>query len=99
MTVINFDIDGRAMMLEVTGHATGSPEACAGISAIVEALSTYISVSAHVSRVCEHKVDDGNCIFRVSGDSALAEVWRMACIGLKQIALAYPGQVSMEWEK
>lgn len=100
MTTITCEIVGNEMSIELDGHATGSPEACAGVSAIVEALGTYIKGAGkrHVYKLYEHWVSPGSCGFRLRGDSAMAEVWRMACIGLTQISMAYPGQVSMTWE-
>lgn len=94
---IIFDKDQRNcnVMLEASGHATGSVEACAGVSAIVEALNAYVQVSVHVSETYEHIVEPGHFVIRASGDVVLGEVWRMACIGLKRIALSYPKQVSV----
>lgn len=97
MTIIRCGAAGQDMELEVDGHAAGAPEACAGISAIVEAVSTYVGCSDHVYAVYEHTVQEGYCIIRASGDCAAQEAWRMACIGLAQISMAYPEQVSVEW--
>lgn len=97
MTRVTCEQIGSLFLLKVDGHATGCPEACSGISAIVEALGTYIMQqdNEHVSSVSEFILDSGYCLFKVEGDSALAEVWRMAEIGLKQIAMAHPDFVSV----
>lgn len=99
MTTIICEIAGSEMSLELDGHATGSPEACAGISALVEALGTYIvdAGAKHVHRLYERWIEDGSCGFRLRGDQTMAEVFRLVCIGLMQISMAYPDQVSIQW--
>lgn len=99
MTSIWCEINGEELSLEIEGHATGSPEACAGISALVEALGTYImdAGAGHVNRLYERWIEDGSCGFRLRGDKTMAEVWRLVCIGLMQISMACPDQVSMLW--
>ena len=90
---------GDELLLELDGHATGSPEACAGISALVEALGSYIKadLGQHLDTVHECRVEPGSCAFRVKGDETAAEVFRLVCIGLAQIAMACPEQVSISW--
>lgn len=97
MTRITCEQIGNLFLLEVDGHASGCPEACSGISAIVEALGTYIRQpdNEHVSSVSECVIDSGYCLFKAEGDGALAEVWKLAHIGLAQIAMAYPECVSI----
>ena len=90
---------GEDLVLELDGHATGSPEACAGISALVEALGSYIEADKghHLYAVHECRVEPGSCTFRVKGDETATEVYRLVCIGLAQIAMACPEQVSISW--
>ena len=97
MTKITCEQIGSLFLLEVDGHATGCQEACSGISAIVEALGTYIRQpdNEHVSAVSECMIDSGYCLFKVEGDEALAQVWKLAHIGLAQIAMAHPAFVSI----
>lgn len=92
---------GDELALEVAGHATGSPAACAGISALVEALGTYIEADqgTHIHKVLAHTVEPGACSLRVEGDEAAAQVWRLVCIGLAQIAMACPEQVRLVGER
>lgn len=96
MTRITCEQIGSLFLLEVDGHATGCKESCSGISAIVEALGTYIRQpdNEHVSSVSEFILESGYCLFKVEGDETLAEVWKIAEIGLKQISLAHPDFVS-----
>lgn len=99
MTTIRCAIDGETLSLEIDGHATGCQEACSGISALVEALGTYVvrADDGHAKKVLDMSLEPGRCLFRVIGDSTMAEVWRVVCIGLIQISMAYPDAVSVVW--
>ena len=101
MTAIKCSIGDGEYTLEADGHAAGSPEACAGISAIVETLDGYLTNASgeHVYSIHEKWVEDGTAGFSASGDDALGEVWRAACIGLMKISLSYPDFVSVNWEE
>lgn len=101
MTVIRCCIGDGTYNLEADGHAVGSPEACAGISALIEMLDGYLENAGddHVWTIHERWAEDGTACVRASGDEALGEVWRAACIGLTRIALAYPQIVSVEWKE
>lgn len=99
MTTIRCAIDGDDMTLEIDGHAAGCQEACSGISALAEALGTYIGHAGedHATKVLDMTLEPGRCSFHVHGDDTMAEVWRMVCVGLIQISMAYPDAVSAVW--
>lgn len=101
MTVIRCSIGDGEYSLEADGHAVGSPEACAGVSALIEALDGYLENAGddHVWSIHERWAEDGSACFRASGGEDLGEVWRAVCIGLTRIALAYPQAVGVEWGK
>lgn len=91
--------DNGECRLRAQGHATGSVEACAGVSAILEALDGYLSYGGgHVKEIRERWIAPGDVGLDVMGDEALRQVWRMAGIGLMRIAKAYPAQVCVSWE-
>ena len=81
------DEKDRVHQINAYGHATGSPEACSGISAILYALVGWIRNTPAASGA-------GSCISMESGDALIAfndcdgaaACMDMAVIGLAQIA-------------
>ena len=81
---------GEVCRLSVDGHATGSPEVCAGVSAVVYALAGYLT-----NRVpeAEIRLDSGRAQISCRGQRAMFE---MAWIGLAQIEKAHPEFIRVE---
>ncbi len=90
MTIISARTESGEYIIEAKGHATGSEQVCAGISAIMYALAGVIQ-----NRLVDGSYtisDSGEARCEFSGENAQA-FYDMTVIGLKQIALSYPGFV------
>lgn len=81
------NIDGRNCLLTMDGHATGSEVVCAGASAIVYALAGYL---ANTDCVHESDLESGKAKVSCVGDKGVQAAFRMAGIGLAQLAQQYP---------
>lgn len=82
--------------LRAEGHATGSQEACSGISAITNALMLYaVNEVSHVSTIHTREEEDGHFCLRFTGDDQAGAAWKMAVMGLVSISKAYPQQVEI----
>lgn len=84
--------------LSADGHATGSEQACAAVSAVLYGLSGYLANGGAHARLLESPdMESGRVRLRFTGDAAAEEVWRMALISLLQIQAAEPERVRVEW--
>ncbi len=95
MTDITMWAGGGRYGLRAEGHATGSVEACAGISGILYALAGYLrngELAGMVHGVEVYLAPGRSCICFAGGREAEA-AFTMAEIGLRQIALSCPEQV------
>lgn len=92
MTKAYYKMDRSKMFLCLQGHAVGSPEVCAGISAIVYALAGYLKNAEAENRANIYTIDlnSGNVELQVTGDDRTGGAFESAIIGLKQIAQKYP---------
>ena len=88
MTECTLKTDGMNHEITCKGHATGSPEVCAGISALVYALEGFL----------ENYCDD----FHVKHEPGDVEIWyayrdddifHMFLIGLLEIEKGYPDHI------
>lgn len=95
MTVVRYGRTGDRCRLELRGHAAGNPAACAGLSALTNALTLYLE--RHPVRV--HALEEGEGVYRAdfAGDDAAA-VWACVVLGICSIAAAYPEQVEVAGE-
>lgn len=82
--------------LRAEGHATGSQEACSGISAITNALILYaVNEVSHVYTIHTMEEEDGHFCLRFTGDDQAGAAWKMAVMGLISISKTYPEQVQV----
>ena len=95
MTDITMWEGGGWYGLQAVGHATGSVEACAGISGILYALVGYLRNGEREGVVhgVEVSLAPGRSCIRFAGGREAGAAFAMAEIGLRQIALACPEQV------
>lgn len=94
MTKVCVDIDGKDCKLTMEGHATGNEVVCAAASAIAFALSGYlVNAGSHVKKLRENQLESGKACISCIGDECVAAAFRMAGIGLAQIARQYPDQM------
>ena len=95
MTRVRYGRTGDRCRLELRGHAAGNPAACAGLSALTNALTLYLE--RYPVRV--HALEEGEGVYSAdfSGDAAAA-VWACVVLGICSIAAAYPEQVEVAGE-
>lgn len=96
MTRVRYGRTGDRCRLELRGHAAGSSAACAGLSALTNALTLYLERYP----VCVHALEEGEGVYRLDftgGDAAA--VWECVVLGIRSIAAAYPEQVVIGGEK
>lgn len=95
MTVVRYGRTGDRCRLSLRGHAAGNPAACAGLSALTNALTLYLE--RHPVRV--HALEEGEGVYSAdfAGDDAAA-VWACVVLGICSIAAAYPEQVEVAGE-
>lgn len=97
MTKIVIQSDGMTHGLTAVGHATGSREVCAAVSAIVYALGGYLKnleLDGGVE-LCGFMLESGAAEIEASGQEARA-AFKMTAVGLLQIAAKYPDQVAVD---
>ncbi len=91
MTKVCVDINGKNCRLTMEGHATGNELVCAAASAIAFALSGYLlNAGSHVKKLRRNQLESGSAVISCTGDECVAAAFRMAGIGLAQIAQQYP---------
>lgn len=96
MTKIYCAHSGTRYSIRAEGHATGSQEACSGVSAITNALLLYaINDTDHVRVIHTREEEAGHFCLRFSGDETAGAAWKMAVMGLISISMAYPEQVAV----
>lgn len=99
MTHANIEIQGRNYLLTLDGHAGYNPGrdiVCAGISAIVYTLAGYLyNAGDHVNQMKNNILTPGHVCILCSGDAFVREAYRMAAIGLAQIAAEYPDHLTI----
>lgn len=88
--------DGRLFMLSSKGHATGSEEVCAGVSAIIYALAGWAENFATEDVKIELESGDALIVFR--GGTEAEAAFDMAVIGLKQIELGHAKNICVRCE-
>lgn len=82
--------------IAAAGHASGAPEACAGVSALLYALAGWLAnapAGVHAQRVA---LAPGEAELVFSGDAAADAAGELIAIGLAQIASAAPAAVSAD---
>lgn len=96
MTKIYCASNGDRYSIRADGHATGSKEACSGISAITNALMLYaVNEVSHVSTIHTMEEEYGHFCLRFSGDDQAGAAWKMAVMGIISISKTYPEQVQV----
>jgi len=91
MTRACLNIDGNRFLLTMDGHAAGSETVCAACSAVAYALAGYLANAGdHVVELRENIMESGRACLICRGDACVEAAYRMAGIGLEQIAKRYP---------
>ena len=88
------NLDGKRCLLAMDGHATGSEVVCAGASAIVYALAGYLLNSGeHLETLERSELGSGQARISCVGDESVQAAFRVAGIGLAQLAQQYPAYI------
>ena len=95
MTKVYVSISKDVYMIEFIGHATGSPETCSGISAIMFSLEGFLrnheeDLKEHRASIPEDNTDAVTYIRFASTSEEIQGAFEMALIGLLQIQKSYP---------
>ena len=98
MTKITARKSGARCTLSAKGHATGSPEACAAVSALLYGLAGYLANAEREGKaeVLCRRMESGDAQLKFTG---AAEAFDMAIIGLAQVALVHPEQVEVKYSE
>lgn len=95
MTAVTARITGPVKELTADGHATGSAQVCAGISALLYALLGWLT-NAGDAEIDEAEMEPGHAhIVSLGGGDATEAAWDMAVIGLLQIEQQYPDYITV----
>jgi len=97
MTRVYAERSGNRCILSAKGHATGSVEVCAAISAIVYALAGYLM--NHDIKISEQRMEEADVLLDFSGDECAAAAFEVAVIGLAQIGQQYPGLLQVNFQE
>lgn len=86
--------------LVVLGHANyaeyGKDIVCAGVSAIVQALIGWCEENYETVNCISIDTQAGEVIISCDGGETVAAVFKMATIGLEQLAYSYPDHVQID---
>ena len=95
MTKVQLQRQGMRMRLSASGHAVGSPAACAGVSALLCALCAYLQRDGK-TRLHSCVLESGKALLDFSGGARAAAAFELTALGLRLIAEGYPDCVSVE---
>lgn len=94
MTKIEITISEPRYAIILDGHATGSPEVCSGISALIYSLVGFLDNNEDLLFLKSVKLDHpgwGYVMFELEDPSPKVKgAWEMMMIGLLQIEKSYP---------
>lgn len=98
MTVVSLERSDRSgsfgiYSITASGHATGSTEVCAAVSALMTTLAGYAVNSA--TPLCI-RLASGYSIVKFSGGREAAAVYEAMCIGFMQLAASYSNFLRIE---
>lgn len=96
MTRIVASRKDRDYLLIITGHATGSVEVCAWVSALAHALILYILNNLGKISELQELREESSCVdIRLTGD--IAEAFDMAMMGFLAVEESMPEHVSVKF--
>ena len=86
---------GGRWRFRAEGHATGSPEGCAAVSALLFALAGWLRNAPAALRAERVRLAPGAAELVFSGGASADAAGELAAVGLAQIAKAVPGAVTL----
>lgn len=100
MVKAKYTVEGDIHTLTVMGHANyaeyGKDIVCAGVSALVQALVSWIEENSWKVECISIDPKDGEVIISCEGGEEIAAVFNMTTLGLEQIANSYPDYVQID---
>ena len=100
MVKAKYTVEGDIHTLTVIGHANyaeyGKDIVCAGVSALVQALVSWIEKNSWKVDCISIDPKDGEVIISCEGGEEIAAVYNMTTLGLEQIANSYPDYVQID---
>jgi uncharacterized protein YsxB (DUF464 family) len=93
MTEVIIRRDGQIFYVSAQGHATGSVEVCAAVSALMYTLDGYLN-NAPV-RIYEERFEPGDVLLRFEGGVEAETAFNMTAVGLQMLELSFPDHVSV----
>lgn len=100
MVKAKYTVEGDIHTLTVIGHANyaeyGKDIVCAGVSALVQALVSWIEENSWKVECISIDPREGEVIVSCEGGEEIAAVFKMATLGLEQIANSYPDHVQID---
>ena len=100
MVKAKYTVEGDIHTLTVIGHANyaeyGKDIVCAGVSALVQALVSWIEENSWKVDCISIDPKDGEVIISCEGGEEIAAVYNMTTLGLEQIANSYPDYVQID---
>ena len=95
MTKVYSERDGNRYILSARGHSTGSPEVCAGVSAILYALLGFLE-NCPDKEIFYRETGSGHVTLDCQGGATVRAAFDMANIGLLQIQAKHPDYISVD---
>ena len=86
MTTVTLSQSGHTYKVKAAGHAAGSPEVCAAVSALMTTLAGY---AENCAVRLEVRLEPGDSEVIFSGGREAAGVYEAMCIGFMQLAASY----------
>ena len=95
MTTVYLEHEGGTFAIHARGHATGSPEVCAAVSALMYTLAGWLKQHPEIGGI--QRLDDGDAsvVFFDRSDAAKT-AFELADVGFRQLAASYPEYISVE---
>ena len=93
MTNVYLEADGSRYTIVCKGHASPSPEVCAGISVLVQSIAGWTHNSD--AKIITEKLEDGDAVLRFSGGAECRAVFDLAVVGFSQLASSFPELVNV----
>lgn len=99
MTKVYAEFEGGRCLLNLEGHATGSPEVCAAVSGIVYALAGYVTNAERDghAEIYSMIMDSGRALLHFHGDDRVCGACEMAFVGLMQIEKQHPEHIKVNF--
>lgn len=97
MTIVEATRDEDVLFLAANGHATGSEQVCAAVSAAMFGLLGYIQNTGVGTSIAD--LAPGRAVLAFDRTERSEAAWELAVITLAQVAMRYPRYIRVEIKK